>query len=78
VLISDICMPGEDGLSLLRRVRALNGPERDIPAIALTACAHDEDNQRAQQAGFQRHVAKPIEPATLTAMVASLTGRAVA
>ena len=74
VLISDLSMPGEDGISLLRKVRALDGPERDIPAVALTACARAEDTERSLRAGFQRHVAKPIEPAMLTAVVASLAG----
>jgi PAS domain S-box-containing protein len=76
VLISDIGMPGEDGYSLIRRVRSL-GPERggSVPAIALTAYARAEDRVRAVRAGFQTHVAKPVEPAELITMVASLAGR---
>lgn len=73
VLVSDIGMPGEDGYSLIRRVRALTG--RMIPAAALTAFARREDRTRAMMAGFQAHVAKPIEPGELVIVVASLAGR---
>jgi CheY-like chemotaxis protein len=61
VLISDIGMPGEDGYSLLARVRALP-PERggDVPAIALTAFARPEDVRNVLDAGFQLHIAKPV------------------
>jgi CheY-like chemotaxis protein len=77
ILVSDIGMPGEDGYSLIRRVREL-GADRggDIPAIALTAYARAEDRMKAVLAGFQMHVSKPVEGAELIAMVASLTGRA--
>ena len=73
VLVSDIGMPGEDGYSLIGRVRAL-GPERGgrTPALALTAYARAEDRVRAV---FQTHVVKPVEPAELITMVASLAGR---
>jgi PAS domain S-box-containing protein len=76
VLISDIEMPGEDGYSLIRKVRALP-PERggDIPAAALTAYARAEDRMRALLAGFQIHVPKPVEPAELITVVASLAAR---
>ncbi|HZH91423.1 MAG TPA: ATP-binding protein, partial [Pyrinomonadaceae bacterium] len=78
VLISDIEMPGEDGYTLIRKVRSLP-PERGgkIPAAALTAYARAEDRMRALLAGFQLHVQKPVEPAELTAVVASLAGRAM-
>ena len=77
VLISDIGMPEQDGYALIRQVRAL-APERGgaIPAVALTAYARSEDRMRAVLAGFQMHVTKPVEPAELLTMVASLTGRA--
>ena len=77
VLVSDIGMPGEDGYSLIRQVRAL-GPERggDVPAVALTAYARSEDRMKALKAGFQMHVAKPVEPAELVTVVAVLAGRA--
>jgi CheY-like chemotaxis protein len=75
-LISDIGMPQEDGYGLLRRVRGL-GPERGgkVPAIALTAHARAQDRQAALLAGFQSHVAKPVEPAELIAVIANVTGR---
>ena len=76
VLISDIGMPGEDGYSLIKNVRSLgktNGG--DIPAIALTAYARAEDRVKAIAAGFQMHVAKPVEPVELVTMVASAAGR---
>jgi CheY-like chemotaxis protein len=73
VLISDIGMPDEDGYSLLRQVRALDGNRaREIPAVALTAFARPEDRSRALAAGFQRHMAKPIDPAEFTDVVAQV------
>lgn len=76
VLISDIGMPEEDGYELIGKVRAREKGTTDrIPAIALTAYARVEDRVRALNAGFQVHVPKPIEPAELVAVVASLTGR---
>jgi PAS domain S-box-containing protein len=73
VLLSDIGMPGEDGYSLMRRVRELS-PERGgrTPAAALTAFARGEDRRRALHAGFQMHVAKPVEVQELAAVVANL------
>jgi PAS domain S-box-containing protein len=73
VFISDIGMPGTDGYELIRRVRRL-GPEHggNTPAVALTAYARSEDRIRAVTAGFQHHVAKPVEPAELITMVANL------
>jgi len=77
-LVSDIGMPGEDGHSLMRRVRALPPHEnRDIPAVALTAYARPEDRLQAIRAGFQLHTSKPVEPAELIALVASLVSRNV-
>ncbi|RKH53884.1 response regulator [Corallococcus sp. AB050B] len=76
VIVSDIGMPGEDGYSFIRKLRALP-PEQggQTPAIALTAFARMEDRTRALLAGFQMHVPKPIEPAELIIVLASLTGR---
>jgi PAS domain S-box-containing protein len=76
VLVSDIGMPGEDGYGLIRRVRSL-APDMGggTPALALTAYAREEDRTKAIAAGFQYHVAKPVEPAELIAMVANLAGR---
>lgn len=74
ILICDIGMPGEDGFSLIRRVRALPDPvRRNIPAIALTAYVRAEDRTESIRAGFQYHLGKPAEPAELLAIVQSLT-----
>ena len=77
VLVSDIGMPDEDGYALIRKVRSIP-TERGgtIPAVALTAYARSEDRMKAVRAGFQMHVTKPVEPAELLTMVASLVGRA--
>ncbi|HTS02406.1 MAG TPA: ATP-binding protein, partial [Thermoanaerobaculia bacterium] len=73
VLLSDLEMPGEDGYSLIRRVRALT-PEGGglTPAAALTAYAGAEHRMKTLLAGFQLHVAKPVQPAEIAAVVASL------
>jgi len=73
ILISDIGMPGEDGYQLIRKVRALP-PERGgkVPAIALTAYARTEDRLQVLRAGYQMHVAKPVEVTELVAIVATL------
>jgi PAS domain S-box-containing protein len=76
VLVSDLEMPGEDGYSLLRRVRhemALHG--RRLPALALTAYGRSEDRVRVLAAGFNLHLAKPADPTELVLAVASLGGR---
>jgi len=76
VLVSDIGLPGEDGHSLLQRVRTwAEAREVSIPAIALTAYAGPEDVRRAYRAGFQVHMAKPLEPASLVDAVARLAAR---
>ncbi|MET0794436.1 MAG: ATP-binding protein, partial [Polyangiaceae bacterium] len=74
VLISDIGMPEEDGLSLMRRIRALP-TLGELQAIALTAYAREEDIAQAHAAGFQRHVAKPTDVAALARIVAELAGQ---
>jgi len=74
ILVSDIEMPGEDGYSLIRRIRETEAETgRRLLAIALTAHARVEDRLRALSAGYQSHVAKPIEPAELIAVIESLT-----
>lgn len=75
VLVSDIGMPGEDGYSLIRRVRDL-APDRGgrVPAVALTAYVKPEDRMRALAAGFQTHVPKPVDPDELALVVARLAG----
>ena len=65
-------MPDADGYELIRRVRALEDGAAATPAIALTAFARAEDRERALEAGYQLHVAKPVDPGRLVAAVASL------
>jgi len=77
ILLSDIAMPGEDGLSLIRRVRMLPFDRGgQVPAIALSAYAGAEDRRKALLAGFQRHIPKPVDPAHLLAAIATMTRRA--
>ena len=74
VIISDIGMTGENGYELIRKVRARSPEEGGrIPAIALTAYAGVADRRRALLAGFQTHLAKPVEPDDLVAVILSLT-----
>jgi signal transduction histidine kinase/ActR/RegA family two-component response regulator len=72
VMLADIAMPGEDGYSLVRKVRSMKGPASKTPAAALTALARDEDRQHSLDAGFQLHLAKPIDSKSLIAAVAGL------
>jgi signal transduction histidine kinase/CheY-like chemotaxis protein len=72
VLVSDIGMPGEDGLSLMRRIRLLPGDRGRIPAIALTAYARAEDRLQAIDAGYQMHMTKPVALRELQAGLAKL------
>ena len=65
-------MPGEDGYSLVRRLRATSSGAATIPAAALTAHAREEDRQVALRAGFQMHLAKPIDARSLVAAIAAL------
>jgi CheY-like chemotaxis protein/nitrogen-specific signal transduction histidine kinase len=75
VLVSDLSMPGRDGYELIRAVRLTTGPD-ELPAAALTAFARPEDAVRAHDAGFQMHLAKPVEPDELVRIVAQLAGKA--
>jgi CheY-like chemotaxis protein len=72
VLVSDLGMPQEDGLALIRRVRGSSSEFATIPAIALTAYARATDGQRAYESGYDHHVAKPVELARIIAAVARL------
>ena len=77
VLVSDLSMPGEDGYSLLRRVRELPPTEGGhTPALALSARTRPEDRAQALTAGFQMYVVKPAEPAELLVVVARLAAGA--
>ncbi|AFZ30628.1 multi-sensor hybrid histidine kinase [Gloeocapsa sp. PCC 7428] len=71
LIVSDIGMPEMDGYMLLQQIRS-SDQGRHIPAIALTAYAGEFDRQQALQAGFQQHIAKPVEPAQIVTSVARL------
>jgi signal transduction histidine kinase/CheY-like chemotaxis protein len=78
LIISDIGMPERDGYQLMRAIRALPADRGGrTPAIAVTAFARSEDRTRALLAGYQVHLAKPIEPHELVVTAASLTGKVV-
>jgi PAS domain S-box-containing protein len=75
VLISDIEMPGEDGLSLIRSIRSADGKLKDLPAIALTAWVSRVDSKTTLAAGFNEHLNKPAAPAELIGTIAKMLGR---
>jgi signal transduction histidine kinase/DNA-binding response OmpR family regulator len=72
VLISDVGMPDEDGYSLIKRVRGLGSVHAALPALALTAYARAEDRTQALRAGFNMHLAKPIDPGELLVVIETL------
>jgi PAS domain S-box-containing protein len=76
VVVSDIGMPGSDGYDLIREIRA-RPPEAggSVPALALTAYASNTDSDHAAEAGYQRHVTKPIDPALLARAIAEVLDR---
>ena len=75
LVISDIGMPGQDGYALLQRLRASEiGSGRRLPAVALTAYATAEDVKRALAAGYDLHVAKPVDALTLARTLVELVG----
>jgi len=74
VLVSDIAMPGEDGISLIRRVRALPAHRGgNVPAAALTAYARTEERRDIMNAGYTMHLAKPLDAVAMVAAIATLT-----
>ncbi len=80
VLVCDIAMPGEDGYSVLRKIRAWKDasgstPLQRLPALALTAFAQREDRIRALTAGFQMHVTKPVAPEELIVVIDTMAAR---
>ncbi|HYW72703.1 MAG TPA: response regulator, partial [Pyrinomonadaceae bacterium] len=76
LLISDLAMPNEDGFTLLRKLRKLRSKRaKEIPAVALSAYASDEDRAISLAKGFQMHLPKPIEPESLIISVATAVGR---
>jgi signal transduction histidine kinase len=79
VIVSDIGMPDVDGYEFIRRLRAFEAQRgRTTPAAALSAFARSEDRRRALLAGYQTHVAKPVDPLELVVVVAALAGRTTA
>jgi CheY-like chemotaxis protein len=79
VILSDISMPDEDGYQFIRKVRLVERLRGGtVPAIALTANARIEDRARALAAGYQRHMAKPVDPAVLAQEIARIHARATA
>ena len=76
VLVADIEMPGEDGYSLIRKIRTLDANDGgETPAVALTAYGRSEDRIRALSEGYTMHVPKPVDPGELTTIIASVTWR---
>jgi CheY-like chemotaxis protein len=76
LVVSDIGIPGEDGYDLIRQIRARGFDAARLPAIALTAYARSEDRERALQAGYQRHLSKPLDVGQLVRTATSLTRNA--
>jgi CheY-like chemotaxis protein len=76
VVLCDLAMPGEDGFSVIRKVRAL-GPDqgRTVPVVALTAYAERETVRRCLDAGFDAHLAKPMDVPVLARLIVELAGR---
>jgi signal transduction histidine kinase/CheY-like chemotaxis protein len=72
VVVSDIGMPGSDGYELVRQLRTLSSRLRRVPAIAVTAYADAADRNRALEAGYQLHVAKPVDPTFVALSINSL------
>jgi CheY-like chemotaxis protein len=76
LLLTDINMPGEDGYSLIKKLRALEPDQgANIPAIALTAMARTEDSEQALNAGFQMHIPKPVDIEELADAIVGLAGK---
>jgi CheY-like chemotaxis protein len=73
VLVSDIGMPGEDGYTLIRAIRTMpRGQPAQLPAAAVTGRSAPDDRTRALRAGYQAHLAKPVDPDRLIAVLADL------
>ena len=77
ILVSDIGLPAEDGYTLLQQIRSLERERGSapVPALALTAFAREVDRHRALEAGYNAHLAKPVDPESLLEQIAQLTGR---
>ncbi len=77
VMLMDVYMPGMDGRDATRQLRAAEGPNRDIPVIAVTASATAKDWDACHAAGMNAHVAKPIDPSQLHAALGGVAGGGV-
>jgi CheY-like chemotaxis protein len=78
VLVADIGLPGEDGYTMLRKIRSMGEAAGGrVPAVALTASARAQDRIDAVDAGFQMHLAKPVDPSHFLAVVANLARMAL-
>lgn len=78
ILVSDIGMPDVDGYSFISQIRSMQEPHKDlIPAIALTAYAGEYNQRQALQAGFQMHLAKPVDPEALAKAISSLVNQSI-
>ena len=75
VLVSDLGMPGQDGIDLIREIRRRGYGAEQLPAVALTALAQTSTARDAISAGFQMHVPKPIDVHELVAILTNLAGR---
>jgi CheY-like chemotaxis protein len=72
VLVSDLGMPGTDGFTLMTQIRATLGDEGPRFTVALTAYASERDRERSARAGYQRHLAKPVDPLELVEILAGM------
>lgn len=77
VVVSDLAMPGEDGYSLIAKLRGLENGDAPIPAVALTSYVRVEDRTRALSAGFNMFVPKPVQPEELITAIANLCEESV-
>jgi CheY-like chemotaxis protein len=76
LVLSDLAMPRRDGFELLDDIRSLESTHvRSVPVIAMTAFARCTDPRRSQEAGFERHLAKPFSPNQLMDAILSVVGR---
>lgn len=75
LLVSDIGIPEEDGLSLIRKIRKLENGKNNMPAIALSGYVREEEKKEALDAGFSDHLGKPVQPALLVSKAAELIQR---
>lgn len=72
IIVSDVGLPGEDGYSMMRKIRALSGQSSDVPAIALTGYVSTQDQNAAREAGYQEHLPKPVDIDELTRLISEM------